>query len=103
MNSLLAVVWRLINPDMFQAVADTLEDVMQASVPGVIENIRVSEINQGSNPIRVLSLRSLPDSHMKEMKDFVHEENKKTKDPQEAAAGSYCTIYLLSPTNMSHR
>jgi Ca2+-dependent lipid-binding protein len=63
---------------------------MQASVPGIIENVRVSEINQGSNPIRILSLRALPDSHMKEMKDFVHEENKKTKDPQEAAAGR-CT------------
>jgi Ca2+-dependent lipid-binding protein len=87
MNTLLAVVWRLINPDMFQAVADTLEDVMQASVPGVIENVRVSEINQGSNPIRVLSLRALPDSHMEDMKKFVHEENKKSKDPQEAAAG----------------
>jgi len=32
MNTLLAVVWGLINPDMFQTVADTLEDVMQASV-----------------------------------------------------------------------
>jgi hypothetical protein len=62
-------------------------------VPGIIENIRVAEINQGSNPIRILSLRSLPDSHVQEMKEFVHEENKKTKDPQEAAAG----LFLLSP------
>ena len=89
MNTLLEVVWGLINPEMFQAVADTLEDVMQASVPGVIENIRVAEINQGSNPLRILSLRALPDTHVKEMKDFIHEENKKTKDPQEAAAGKH--------------
>ena len=86
MNTLLGVVWGLINPDMFQAVADTLEDVMQASVPGVIENVRVAEISQGCNPIRILSMRALPDSHMKEMKAAIHEENKKTKDPQEAAA-----------------
>ncbi|KAF2100055.1 hypothetical protein NA57DRAFT_75559 [Rhizodiscina lignyota] len=86
MNTLLGIVWGLVNPDMFQAVADTLEDVMQASVPGVIENVRVAEINQGSNPIRILSLRALPDDHMKEMKQAIHEENKKTKDPQEAAA-----------------
>ena len=71
---------------MFQGVADTIEDVMQASVPGIIENVRVAEINQGSNPIRILSLRALPDSHMKDMKEYIHEENKKTKDPQEAAA-----------------
>ncbi|KAF2114656.1 hypothetical protein BDV96DRAFT_577172 [Lophiotrema nucula] len=86
MNTLLGIVWGLINPDMFQGVADTLEDVMQASVPGVIENVRVAEINQGSNPLRILSLRALPDTHMKEMKQAIHEENKKTKDPQEAAA-----------------
>ena len=71
---------------MFAAVADTLEDVMQASVPGVIENVRVAEINQGNNPLRILSLRALPDSHVKELKESIHEENKKTKDPQEAAA-----------------
>lgn len=86
MNTLLGVVWGLINPEMFSAVADTLEDVMQASVPGVIENVRVAEISQGSNPIRILSLRALPDDHMKDIKQSMHEENKKTKDPQEAAA-----------------
>jgi Ca2+-dependent lipid-binding protein len=86
LNSMWEVGWKMVNPEMFTAVADTLEDVMQASVPGVIENIRVAEINQGSNPIRVLSLRSLPDSHVQEMKDFIHAENKKVKDPQEAAA-----------------
>lgn len=36
LNTLLGVFWGLINPDMFQGVADTLEDVMQASVPGII-------------------------------------------------------------------
>ncbi|KAK5136321.1 hypothetical protein LTR08_003694 [Meristemomyces frigidus] len=86
MNTLLAIVWGLVNPDMFQGVADTLEDVMQASVPAVIENVRVAEINQGSNPIRILSLRALPDDHMGDMKKSIHEENKRTKDPQEAAA-----------------
>lgn len=86
MNTMLGIVWGLINPDMFQGVADMLEDVMQASVPGIIENVRVAEINQGSNPLRILSLRALPDAHMKEMKQAIHEENKRTKDPQEAAA-----------------
>ena len=86
MNTFLAVAWGLINPEMFAAVADTLEDVMQASVPGIIENVRVAEINQGTNPFRILSLRALPDSHMNDMKNAIHEENKKTKDPQEAAA-----------------
>ncbi|XXG97691.1 hypothetical protein Hte_003998 [Hypoxylon texense] len=86
MNTLLGIVWGLINPEMFTAVADTLEDVMQASVPGIIENVKVADINQGNNPIRILSLRALPDSHMKELKDEMHRENEKVKDPQELAA-----------------
>jgi Ca2+-dependent lipid-binding protein len=86
MNTLLGVVWGLINPEMFAAVADTLEDVMQASVPGIIENVKVADISQGNNPIRILSLRALPDGHMKELKDEMHRNNEKVKDPQELAA-----------------
>jgi Ca2+-dependent lipid-binding protein len=96
MNTLLSIMWGLIDPDMFIGVADTLEDVMQASVPGVIENVRVAEINQGTNPIRILSLRALPDGHMKEMKDDIRKQNEKIKDPQELAAdeegGDYYNI-----------
>ncbi|KAG8531084.1 uncharacterized protein KY384_004441 [Bacidia gigantensis] len=108
MNTFLNIVWGLINPDMFAGVADTLEDVMKASVPGVIENVRVAEINQGNNPLRILSLRALPDTHVKELKESIHEENKKTKDPQEAAAdeegGDYynleCSVaYHAKPTS----
>ncbi|EXJ89462.1 hypothetical protein A1O3_02529 [Capronia epimyces CBS 606.96] len=86
MNTFLGVVWGLIDPEMFAGVADTLEDVMQASVPGVINNVRVAEIDQGNNPLRILSLRALPDSRVADLKQSIHEENKKIKDPQEAAA-----------------
>lgn len=86
MNTLLGILWGLIDPEMFSSVADTLEDVMQASVPGIIENVRVAELNQGNNPIRILSLRALPDGHVQEMKDDIHRRNEQEKDPQEAAA-----------------
>jgi Ca2+-dependent lipid-binding protein len=86
MNTLLGIVWGLVNPDMFAAVADTLEDVMQASVPGIIENVKVADISQGNNPIRILSMRALPDEHMKDVKDEMHKQNEKVKDPQELAA-----------------
>jgi Ca2+-dependent lipid-binding protein len=36
MNTLLRIIWGLVNPDLFTGMADTLEDVMQASVPGII-------------------------------------------------------------------
>ncbi|GAB1192265.1 hypothetical protein APSETT444_001454 [Aspergillus pseudonomiae] len=96
MNSFLGVIWGLINPDMLSPVADTIEDIMQASAPSVVENVRIAEIDQGNNPLRILSLRALPDEHVQHIKDNVREENLKNKDPHEAAAmeegGSYYNI-----------
>ncbi|KAH8168948.1 c2 domain-containing protein [Sarocladium implicatum] len=86
MNTALGIVWGLINPEMFAGVADTLEDVMAASVPGVIENVRVADISQGNNPIRILNMRALPDSHVQDIKDEIHKENEKNTDPNELAA-----------------
>jgi len=40
MNTLLKIIWGLVNPEMFASMADTLEDVMQASVPGIIVHSR---------------------------------------------------------------
>ncbi|KAB8239364.1 C2 domain protein [Aspergillus alliaceus] len=95
-NSFLGIVWGLINPDMLSPVADTIEDIMQASAPSVVENVRIAEIDQGNNPLRILSLRALPDEHVQHLKDNVREENLKNKDPEEAAAmeegGSYYNI-----------
>src|SRR5271154_2186660 len=102
MNTFLGVMWGLLNPDMFSGIADTIEDVMQASVPGVINNVRVAEINQGSNPLRILSLRALPDSHVKELKNSIHEENKKTKDANEAAADEGGDYYNLEASFAYH-
>ncbi|KAL2203600.1 meiotically up-regulated protein [Sarocladium strictum] len=86
LNTALGIVWQLINPEMFAGVADTLEDVMAASVPGVIENVRVADISQGNNPIRILNMRALPDSHVQDIKDEIHKENEKNTDPNELAA-----------------
>ncbi|CZT44222.1 related to putative transmembrane protein [Rhynchosporium secalis] len=85
-NTFLGIMWGLIDPDTFASIADTLEDIMQASVPSVIENVRVTEINQGNNPLRVLSLRALPDSHVPGIKNEIHTQNKQKKDSQELLA-----------------
>ncbi|XMA13307.1 hypothetical protein WAI453_006098 [Rhynchosporium graminicola] len=85
-NTFLGIMWGLIDPDTFASIADTLEDIMQASVPSVIENVRVTEINQGNNPLRVLSLRALPDSHVSRIKNEIHTQNKQKKDSQEFLA-----------------
>ncbi|GMG24147.1 unnamed protein product [Aspergillus oryzae] len=110
MNSFLGVIWGLINPEMLSPIADTIEDIMQASAPSVVENVRIAEIDQGNNPLRILSLRALPDEHVQHIKDNVREENLKNKDPQEAAAmeegGSYYNIeasfaYHAKPTGQT--
>lgn len=41
MNAFLKVVWPLINPDMFTSIVDMIEDVMQASLPGFVDAVKV--------------------------------------------------------------
>ncbi|SPN99246.1 uncharacterized protein DNG_02283 [Cephalotrichum gorgonifer] len=60
MNSVFSSVWPLINPDLFTSLADTLEDVMQASLPKVIRMVGVDDLGQGSEAIRILGVRWLP-------------------------------------------
>lgn len=60
LNSLLASIWPLVNPDLFNSLADTLEDVMQASLPKLVRMISVEDLGQGSEAIRILGVRWLP-------------------------------------------
>ncbi|KAH8667950.1 putative meiotically up-regulated gene protein [Tricladium varicosporioides] len=60
MNSMLASVWPLINPDLFASLVDMLEDVMQASLPKVVRMVSIDDLGQGSESIRVLGIRWLP-------------------------------------------
>lgn len=60
LNSLLGAVWPMINPDLFASVGDTLEDVMQASLPKLVRMVSVDDIGQGSEAIRILGVRWLP-------------------------------------------
>ncbi|TKA73380.1 hypothetical protein B0A55_06369 [Friedmanniomyces simplex] len=60
LNSLLAAVWPLVNPDLFTSVADQLEDIMQASLPSMVHMVSVDDIGQGSESIRILGVRWLP-------------------------------------------
>ncbi|TID27530.1 meiotically up-regulated protein [Venturia nashicola] len=60
LNEILSSVWPLINPDLFTSLADTLEDVMQASLPRLVRMVSVDDIGQGSESIRILGVRWLP-------------------------------------------
>lgn len=60
LNSLIGSVWPLINPDLFTSLADTLEDVMQASLPSLVQMVSVEDLGQGSESLRILGIRWLP-------------------------------------------
>jgi hypothetical protein len=60
LNSMVGAVWPLINPDLFTSLADTLEDVMQASLPGLVQMVSVEDLGQGSESLRILGIRWLP-------------------------------------------
>lgn len=38
-----------------------VEDVMQASLPSFIDSVKLSDIGQGTNPVRIVAMRGLPD------------------------------------------
>lgn len=82
------MIWSIIDPETFSTVADTIEDIMQSSIPKLIENVRVAQIDQGSNPLRVLSIRALPDSHVKDLKESNKKHAEETRSGEEASADS---------------
>ncbi|GAA6059867.1 hypothetical protein JCM10212_007072 [Sporobolomyces blumeae] len=72
LNAFTKVVWPLINPDMFASVVDMIEDVMQASLPGFIDAVKVEDFTIGKNAFRILNIRALPDQPSD--KDYPKEE-----------------------------
>lgn len=60
LNSLISSIWPLVNPDLFTSISDTLEDVMQASLPSMVRMVAVEDLGQGSEAVRILGVRWLP-------------------------------------------
>lgn len=92
LNSLLASVWPLVNPDLFASLADNLEDSMQANLPKLVNMINVEDLGQGSEALRILGVRWLPsdatdcsvsagkkvhaESNARDAENNAHEDNK---------------------------
>ncbi|KAI1746066.1 hypothetical protein F4680DRAFT_442337 [Xylaria scruposa] len=60
LNSLVASIWPLVNPDLFASLVDQIEDVMQASLPRAIKMVSVDDMGQGSESVRILGVKWLP-------------------------------------------
>lgn len=60
LNSLLASIWPLVNPDLFSSLIDMIEDIMQASLPKVVKMVSIDDMGQGNQSLRILGVRWLP-------------------------------------------
>jgi hypothetical protein len=69
LNSILATVWPLIPPETFTSLTDLIEDVMQASLPRFITAVRIADLSQGRNPLRIVAMRGLPDQQGRHLKN----------------------------------
>ena len=38
-----------------------VEDTLQASLPGFVDAVRIADVGQGTNPLRIVSMRALAD------------------------------------------
>ncbi|KAF3908995.1 Tricalbin-1 [Dactylellina cionopaga] len=67
LNSLLDTVWQVVSEDVFKQVAQQVEDQVKAFIPVEFIKFKVAEIGHGTRPVRILSMRSLPDEEFGEM------------------------------------
>lgn len=75
LNNTIGKLWPQINGDIFKPMTDMLEDVMQASIPSIIQKIRIRDIGQGTEPIKIISMQWL--DH-----DDVEIEDSRTSSPE---------------------
>ncbi|CAO1632276.1 unnamed protein product [Parajaminaea phylloscopi] len=93
LNSLVERLWEVIDPAIFDSVAGTLEDVMQASAPAFIHMIKVSAVAHGTTPLRVAGVRILPDQEA----DYVtpkQPENGKKDDESRTFSGTHINLEM---------
>jgi Ca2+-dependent lipid-binding protein len=84
---------------LFISVADMVEDILQQSLPGFVDAVRITDLGQGVNPLRVTSIRALPDQPgdanypktgwIDEGNDFIKSKDTSGNEITEEQAGDY--------------
>jgi Ca2+-dependent lipid-binding protein len=84
---------------LFISVADMVEDILQQSLPGFVDAVRITDLGQGVNPLRVTSIRALPDQPgdanypktgwIDEVNDFIKSKDTSGNEITEEQAGDY--------------
>ncbi|KAI5850247.1 hypothetical protein DFP73DRAFT_508523 [Morchella snyderi] len=98
LNGTIAKLWPQVNADLFSSMVDLLEDVMQASIPSIVNEVKVTNVGQGTNPIRILSLRWLNES---EVPGGPTERLNEQEEVGEWAALEVAFAYRASPSGSS--
>jgi len=63
LNSLVSTLWATLQQGFFDNIASQINDTIKPYIPeGVPATVKVTELGHGTQPVRVLSMRSLPDS-----------------------------------------
>ncbi|EKD17622.1 uncharacterized protein L3040_006744 [Drepanopeziza brunnea f. sp. 'multigermtubi'] len=85
MNSLVETLWHTLQQEFFDGIATTINDTIKPFIPaGVPATVKIAKLGHGKIPVRVISMRSLPDS---EFGDLVPQHgDRKNATPAENAA-----------------
>ena len=49
------------DPEMFLPMVDQVEDIMQQSLPGIVDAVKISDVGHGTSPFRFIAFRGLAD------------------------------------------
>ncbi|GAA96777.1 uncharacterized protein L969DRAFT_79738 [Mixia osmundae IAM 14324] len=91
LNNLVSGVWPIIDPVIFESMSDVLEDILQANVPGIINSVKLVEMSQGTTPIRILSMKPLPDKDLEEITSRQHREDQ----DEDAQVGAFSNLEVV--------
>ncbi|KAN0065841.1 hypothetical protein ACQY0O_000971 [Thecaphora frezii] len=87
LNGIVEGLWEVMNPELFSSLGSTLEDVMQASIPGFIHAVKVVDLGQGSTPLRLTGLRILSDEDAEDLCRASQQELAKSRSSEEKVGG----------------
>jgi len=63
MNSLVGTLWHTLQQEFFDGIATQVNDTIKPMIPeGIPVVVKIAKLGHGTVPVRVLSMRSLPDS-----------------------------------------
>ncbi|PWN18222.1 hypothetical protein BCV69DRAFT_314760 [Microstroma glucosiphilum] len=86
-NKILGEIWPALEPEFFDSLKDTLEDMLQANLPSFLTECKVADFTQGANPLRILSATLLPDTEWENDQGQSNSSGSTEKEKEEGGSG----------------